>query len=196
MAGTRDAILDALEDLTADELKKFKMKLLSVTLREGYQRIPRGTLLPMDAVDLTDKLVSSYLGPYATELTTHVLSEMGMQDTAARLQAKAARAGERAPARPLRPSLHPAPSPSICPGPFHFLFLLGSKKSASCWGASRLPALGPDRPPDQGPKEPRPGSPECAGKERTASFPPFPYRLRSSAGGVQGPSSPGGSHAR
>ncbi|XP_016073141.1 PREDICTED: apoptosis-associated speck-like protein containing a CARD isoform X3 [Miniopterus natalensis] len=92
MAGTRDAILDALEDLTADELKKFKMKLLSVTLREGYRRIPRGTLLPMDAVDLTDKLVSSYLGPYATELTTHVLSEMGMQDTAARLQAKAARA--------------------------------------------------------------------------------------------------------
>ncbi|XP_016073140.1 PREDICTED: apoptosis-associated speck-like protein containing a CARD isoform X2 [Miniopterus natalensis] len=110
MAGTRDAILDALEDLTADELKKFKMKLLSVTLREGYRRIPRGTLLPMDAVDLTDKLVSSYLGPYATELTTHVLSEMGMQDTAARLQAKAARAGERAPARPLRPSLHPAPT--------------------------------------------------------------------------------------
>ncbi|XP_016073139.1 PREDICTED: apoptosis-associated speck-like protein containing a CARD isoform X1 [Miniopterus natalensis] len=117
MAGTRDAILDALEDLTADELKKFKMKLLSVTLREGYRRIPRGTLLPMDAVDLTDKLVSSYLGPYATELTTHVLSEMGMQDTAARLQAKAARAGSGA-----APAEFRAPPPQMVASPaLHFV---------------------------------------------------------------------------
>ncbi|XP_014385276.1 PREDICTED: apoptosis-associated speck-like protein containing a CARD [Myotis brandtii] len=66
MAGTRDAILDALEELTADELKKFKMKLLSVPLRDGYGRIPRGALLPMDAVDLADKLVSCYLEPHSS----------------------------------------------------------------------------------------------------------------------------------
>ncbi|XP_059548151.1 apoptosis-associated speck-like protein containing a CARD [Myotis daubentonii] len=89
MAGRRDAILDALEELTADELKKFKMKLLSVPLRDGYGRIPRGALLPMDAVDLTDKLVSCYLEAYAAELTVQVLRDMGMQDTAERLRAPA-----------------------------------------------------------------------------------------------------------
>ncbi|KAM7149855.1 apoptosis-associated speck-like protein containing a CARD isoform 2-T2 [Molossus nigricans] len=86
MGCTRDAILDALEDLTTDELKKFKLKLLSVPLREGYGRIPRGALLPMDAVDLTDKLVSYYLEAYAAELTALLLRDMGMQETAERLQ--------------------------------------------------------------------------------------------------------------
>nr|XP_005887031.1 PREDICTED: apoptosis-associated speck-like protein containing a CARD isoform X2 [Bos mutus] len=86
MGCTRDAILDALENLTADELKKFKMKLLSVPLREGYGRIPRGTLLPLDAVDLTDKLVSYYLEAYGAELTALVLRDMGMQEVAEQLQ--------------------------------------------------------------------------------------------------------------
>ncbi|XP_021517701.1 apoptosis-associated speck-like protein containing a CARD isoform X2 [Meriones unguiculatus] len=86
MGRARDAILDALENLTADELKKFKMKLLSVPLREGYGRIPRGALLPMDAIDLTDKLVSFYVEAYATELTVTVLTDMGMQELATELQ--------------------------------------------------------------------------------------------------------------
>ncbi|KAM5130620.1 apoptosis-associated speck-like protein containing a CARD [Callospermophilus lateralis] len=86
MGRGRDAILDALENLTADELKKFKLKLLSVPLRDGYGRIPRGTLMPMDAVDLTDKLVSFYLEAYGTELTAAVLRDMGMQEMAEQLQ--------------------------------------------------------------------------------------------------------------
>ena len=97
MGCTRDAILDALENLTADEFKKFKMKLLSVPLREGFGRIPRGTLLPLDAVDLTDKLVSYYLEPYGAELTALVLRDMGMQEVAEQLQAAMSK-GERAPA--------------------------------------------------------------------------------------------------
>lgn len=86
MGRGRDAILDALENLTADEFKKFKLKLLSVPLRDGYGRIPRGTLMPMDAVDLTDKLVSFYLEAYGTELTAAVLRDMGMQEMAEQLQ--------------------------------------------------------------------------------------------------------------
>ncbi|XP_025867203.1 apoptosis-associated speck-like protein containing a CARD isoform X2 [Vulpes vulpes] len=86
MGRTRDAILDALENLTAEEFKKFKMKLLSVPLREGYGRIPRGTLLPMDAMDLTDKLVSFYLEEYSAELTAVVLRDIGMQEIAEQLQ--------------------------------------------------------------------------------------------------------------
>lgn len=95
MGCIRDAILDALENLTADELKKFKLKLLSVPLRDGYGRIPRGALLAMDAVDLTDKLVSYYLEAYGAELTALVLREMGMQQTAEQLQMTCK--GERTP---------------------------------------------------------------------------------------------------
>uniref|UniRef100_A0A5F9CVH4 Apoptosis-associated speck-like protein containing a CARD n=1 Tax=Oryctolagus cuniculus TaxID=9986 RepID=A0A5F9CVH4_RABIT len=86
MGRARDAILEALENLTADEFKKFKHKLLSVPLREGYGRIPRGTLLSMDAVDLTDKLVSFYLETYGAELTAAVLRDMGMQESAEQLE--------------------------------------------------------------------------------------------------------------
>ncbi|XP_052053711.1 apoptosis-associated speck-like protein containing a CARD isoform X1 [Apodemus sylvaticus] len=86
MGRARDAILDALENLTVDEFKKFKMKLLSVPVREGYGRIPRGPLLQMDAIDLTDKLVSYYLETYGLELTMTVLRDMGMQELAEPLQ--------------------------------------------------------------------------------------------------------------
>ncbi|KAF6271695.1 PYD and CARD domain containing [Rhinolophus ferrumequinum] len=86
MGRARDAILEALENLTADEFKKFKMKLLSVPLREGYGRIPRGTLLPLDAMDLTDKLVSFYLEGYSAELTAALLRDIGMKELAQQLQ--------------------------------------------------------------------------------------------------------------
>ncbi|XP_014443154.1 pyrin domain-containing protein 1 [Tupaia chinensis] len=60
MGKKRDAILDALENLTTDELKKFKLKLGAARLPEGFKNIPRGALGQLDAVDLTDKLVSFY----------------------------------------------------------------------------------------------------------------------------------------
>ena len=60
--------------------------MLSVPVREGYGRIPRGPLLQMDAIDLTDKLVSYYLETYGLELTMTVLRDMGMQELAGQLQ--------------------------------------------------------------------------------------------------------------
>ncbi|MBZ3878628.1 Pyrin domain-containing protein 1 [Sciurus carolinensis] len=86
MGKKRDAILEALENLTTDELKKFKLKLGSVRLREGCRNIPRGALGPLDAVDLTDKLVVFYCEDYAAELTADILLDMGMQEEATRLQ--------------------------------------------------------------------------------------------------------------
>lgn len=164
MGRTRDAILDALENLTADEFKKFKLKLLSVPLREGYGRIPRGTLMSMDAIDLTDKLVSSYLEEYSAELTGIVLHEMGMQETAEHLQLRCT--GERAPTHtlqgpppvPLRyPSPHQPPQ-HLPPGPFtscssyplklQKLLLLGREVSCA-WPCTWLPDQGtltPERP--------------------------------------------------
>ncbi|XP_008060250.1 apoptosis-associated speck-like protein containing a CARD isoform X1 [Carlito syrichta] len=114
MGCARDAILEALEGLTADELKKFKLKLQSVQLREGYGRIPRGALLPMDAVDLTDKLVSFYLEGYGAELTAAVLRGMGMQEMATQLET-ASKGPEAAPA-----GIQAPPQMAVQPGP-HFV---------------------------------------------------------------------------
>lgn len=143
----REAILEALENLTPDELKKFKLMLLSVPLREGYGRIPRGSLLSMDAVDLTDKLVNSYLEEYAAELTALALRNMGMQATAERLQTK--QISERAPSTPSRipyvlqdPLTYTQP-PTRTVAPWALSLPVPptlSNKSSSCWEGS-LPAL-------------------------------------------------------
>ncbi|XP_033695159.1 apoptosis-associated speck-like protein containing a CARD isoform X2 [Tursiops truncatus] len=111
MGCIRDAILDVLETLTAEEFKKFKTKLLSVPLHEGYARIPRGTLLPTDAVDLTDKLVSYYLEAYGANLTALVLRDMGMQEVAEQLQETWGKGElQHPPWSQLIPSLPPAPA--------------------------------------------------------------------------------------
>ncbi|XP_003795885.1 apoptosis-associated speck-like protein containing a CARD [Otolemur garnettii] len=113
MGCRRDAILEALENLTADELKKFKLKLQSVQLRDGYRPIPRGKLETMDAVDLTDKLVSFYLEGYGAEITVTVLRDMGLQEMADRLHEGTlkgpgvAPAGSKAPSQiTAKPALH------------------------------------------------------------------------------------------
>ncbi|XP_023602648.1 pyrin domain-containing protein 1 [Myotis lucifugus] len=83
MGKKRDAILDALENLTADELKKFKLKLGAAPLREGFRHIPRGALgaawTPWN--HLTDKLVAFYCEDYgARGHPRAVLRGMGMQE--------------------------------------------------------------------------------------------------------------------
>lgn len=126
MGQARDAILDALENLTPEEFKKFKMKLQSVPLRQGYGRIPRGTLQQMDAIDLTDKLVSFYLEAYGAELTMTVLREMGMREQAEQLQTVIQR-GECGCPLVVYPPL-PAPRQRPASLALNFLFLLPYQK--------------------------------------------------------------------
>ncbi|XP_038619341.1 apoptosis-associated speck-like protein containing a CARD [Tachyglossus aculeatus] len=83
MGSARDHILAALENLTSDEFKKFKTKLLSCPLREGFGRIPRGPLLNMDVIDLTDKIVTTYMEAYGLELTTAVLRDVNQAEATA-----------------------------------------------------------------------------------------------------------------
>ncbi|XP_074137842.1 pyrin domain-containing protein 1 [Sminthopsis crassicaudata] len=86
MVRAHDLILRALENLDEDEFKKFKHKLWTWPLREGFNHIPRGILQSMDRLDLTDKIISHYLEGYGIELTVEVLLDMGMQEEAVRLQ--------------------------------------------------------------------------------------------------------------
>ena len=182
MGCTRDAILDALENLTADEFKKFKLKLLSVPLRDGYGRIPRGTLQSMDAVDLTDKLVSCYLEAYSAELTAQVLRGMGMLETAERLQDITSK-GELTPhtlqnlLRPPRsPRVHPIPNPNVCPlGSFTFCSSCPLMKTPPA-GKGGFPRLVLTGFLTKGPLTPR----EPGKREREENH-LFPYRLCSRA---------------
>lgn len=133
MGCARDAIQEALENLTADELKRFKMKLLSVPLSDGYGRIPRGTLLSLDAMDLTDKLVSYYLEGYGAELTATVLRDIGMKELALRLQEVMGQ-GERTPSMgSIYPPTRTLPSDSFASCSSYSL-----TRSPCCWGGRLL----------------------------------------------------------
>uniref|UniRef100_A0A2K5JI03 Pyrin domain-containing protein n=1 Tax=Colobus angolensis palliatus TaxID=336983 RepID=A0A2K5JI03_COLAP len=70
---------------TLKKKEKFQMKLGTVPLREGFERIPRGALRQLEIVDLTDKLVASYYEDFAAELVVTVLLDMDMLEEAAQL---------------------------------------------------------------------------------------------------------------
>ncbi|XP_001507377.2 apoptosis-associated speck-like protein containing a CARD [Ornithorhynchus anatinus] len=99
MGSARDHILTALENLTSDEFKKFKTKLLSCPLREGFGRIPRGPLMNMDVIDLTDKIVTTYMENYGLELTTAILRDINQAEAAALQKAAGAAAPRVGPSK-------------------------------------------------------------------------------------------------
>uniref|UniRef100_A0A670ZBE8 Apoptosis-associated speck-like protein containing a CARD n=1 Tax=Pseudonaja textilis TaxID=8673 RepID=A0A670ZBE8_PSETE len=62
-----------LEDLTEDELRKFKTNLHEFPVKPGYDNIPRGQLQKADVLDLSELLLDSYTQDYAVEVTAAVL---------------------------------------------------------------------------------------------------------------------------
>ncbi|KAG8140653.1 hypothetical protein E2320_003324 [Naja naja] len=64
----RCTIENVLEDLTEDELRKFKANLRDYQVKPGYNNIPRGQLQKADALDLSDLLISFYNEDYAVEV--------------------------------------------------------------------------------------------------------------------------------
>lgn len=82
----RQCLEETLEDLTEDELRKFKANLHEFPVKPGYDNIPRGRLQKADALDLSDLLLSFYTD-YAVEVTTAVLRRCQCKPQAEKLVA-------------------------------------------------------------------------------------------------------------
>ncbi|KAL8176562.1 UNVERIFIED_CONTAM: hypothetical protein K2H54_036345 [Gekko kuhli] len=82
----RDHLLDALEDLEEEELKKFKGKLNEIPLQEGFANIPRGRLQKADRLDLSDLLLSYYTASYAVQVAVQVLEGINLKREAEKLR--------------------------------------------------------------------------------------------------------------
>ncbi|XP_027714894.1 apoptosis-associated speck-like protein containing a CARD [Vombatus ursinus] len=85
MGHTQDLILKSMENLTINELRKFKLKLFPHPLWDGFDCMPRGAQLPLDALDFTNKTVNLYLEDYGLE-SAEVLRELGELEEAVSLQ--------------------------------------------------------------------------------------------------------------
>ncbi|XP_061444309.1 uncharacterized protein LOC133365897 isoform X2 [Rhineura floridana] len=75
----RDRLEDTLEELAEYDLKKFKLALSSLPVKEGYDNIPRGRLLKGDVSDVSHLLLSYYTEDYAVQVTVTVLNSIAQK---------------------------------------------------------------------------------------------------------------------
>ncbi|XP_066486480.1 uncharacterized protein [Tiliqua scincoides] len=87
MPGTaQDQLRNVLEELEEQELERFKSTLNQITVRPGFENIPRGRMEKKDSTYLSHLLVSFYTEGYALELTAEVLEAINRKDQAVRLR--------------------------------------------------------------------------------------------------------------
>ncbi|KAM6389880.1 apoptosis-associated speck-like protein containing a CARD [Rhynochetos jubatus] len=93
MAGGRDRILRALEELSAAELRRLKAALSRGPVATGYVTIPRGRMEEADALDLTDLVVGHYREGYGRRVTAQALRNIQRHDLAEELAGDGAPGG-------------------------------------------------------------------------------------------------------
>ncbi|XP_068941325.1 apoptosis-associated speck-like protein containing a CARD isoform X1 [Petaurus breviceps papuanus] len=69
MGHTQELILKSLENLTTNELRKFELKLCLLPPWGGFNCIPRGAQLPLDALDFTNRIANFYLEDYEAAMS-------------------------------------------------------------------------------------------------------------------------------
>ncbi|XP_043771183.1 pyrin-like [Cervus elaphus] len=75
-------LLHILEDLLEEELVKFKFQLTNITLAEGYNHIPRGTIQQTIPVRLAELLIQYYGEEYSKTVTQEVLKAINQGNLA------------------------------------------------------------------------------------------------------------------
>ncbi|NWS65300.1 ASC protein, partial [Chunga burmeisteri] len=80
--GTRDRVLRALEELSAEELRRLKAALNRLPVAAGYSTIPRGRMEKADALDLTDLVIGHYQEKYGATVTAEALRHIQRRDLA------------------------------------------------------------------------------------------------------------------
>ncbi|XP_072566649.1 NLR family CARD domain-containing protein 3-like isoform X7 [Paramormyrops kingsleyae] len=80
-----DLLLEYLEELDGEELKKFKWKLSHTKYKE-LKPLPRGQVKHLDRTDLADTMINSYMEVGALEVTLEILKNMTLNDLAERLK--------------------------------------------------------------------------------------------------------------
>ncbi|KAJ6652140.1 hypothetical protein lerEdw1_013180 [Lerista edwardsae] len=141
----RDHLLDALENLEAQELKRLKAKLNEFPVRPGYDNIPKGRLQHADALDLRDQLVQYYTEGYAVQVTVEALEAVNCKAQAEKLREVAGMVHRE---EPEDPSSHFNLS-ALIPAIFHDLQDIVTGVAASseldlpCWALHLCPLEAP-----------------------------------------------------
>ncbi|KAG6928632.1 NLR family, pyrin domain containing 6, partial [Chelydra serpentina] len=80
-----DLLLRALDNLSQEDLKRFKDKL-SHSDFEGKGNIPRGRLENADRIDTKNLLMEFYGGDGGVDVTIEVFTQIDLRDSAAKLR--------------------------------------------------------------------------------------------------------------
>lgn len=84
-----DLLLHALDDLTQENFKRFKDKLLHIDFKGKDKRkdkIPQGHLENADRIDTTNLLIQFYAGDDAVDVSIEVFTLINLRDAAAKLR--------------------------------------------------------------------------------------------------------------
>uniref|UniRef100_A0A8C0J3W9 Pyrin domain-containing protein n=1 Tax=Chelonoidis abingdonii TaxID=106734 RepID=A0A8C0J3W9_CHEAB len=85
MAKSVTDLLETLEELGKDDLKRFKWKLKEIKVENQYNNIPWGKLETARPVDIAKELLNYYGEHYRVEVTIQVLRSIHRRDLADRL---------------------------------------------------------------------------------------------------------------
>ncbi|KAM9472886.1 NLR family CARD domain-containing protein 3-like isoform 2-T5 [Salvelinus alpinus] len=84
-SSVKERLLAVLDDLSSEELKRFKWHLTTENKLDGFLHIPKGQLETTDRHDIVDQMVQKYRGNVAVKITLDILKKISRNDLAEKL---------------------------------------------------------------------------------------------------------------